>query len=220
MDRAFRITALLAVLVAVTLGVFYILWPQITLSRRKAYSAAAVTHVLEGGGPLSIESDFSEPPFIADDFSSLAQLPGAEGTDWDSKVLSPAAVLEAPAIELTLPVFFGAGSEALRFGAGLVKLPSAESSEPSYVLAGVCGAATGDRFAGISELAEGDELTLTLAGGEKTLCYTVREVQTIPAGSLTPELSSAHYESWLALAAPSSPVSTREYTLVWAKLDK
>ena len=218
MDRALKIMGALAAVLAATLGVFYIMWPQVTLSRRLAYSEAAARCAMSGSGPLRIEADFSEPPYVRDDFSALGALPGADAAGWDSEELSPAAVLDVPKLGLTAPVFFGAGKQALRFGAGLVKLPSAESSEPSYVLAGVCGAQSGDRLAGIEALAEGDGLTLTLAGGEKKLEYTVREVGVIPASALVPELTSAHYESWLALVSPVSPISDREYNIVWAKL--
>ena len=178
---------LLAALLAVA-GLCVLLWPVFTGHRLQADTDEAAQSFLEERKPnphpelLTALQEYNRQLY-AEKQSDLTSLEACEEPAVDLAAYGIAdevfAVLEIPAMDLTMPIYLGAGDEHLAAGAAVLGQTSVPigGDSTNAVIAGHRGWQGADYFRHIDLLQVGDEVTVTNLW--ERLTYTVNDIQII-----------------------------------------
>ena len=179
---------LFAALLAV-LGACLILWPVLHGNRLQSQAADAAQSFLaqQAEGPqypelLAALQEYNRQLF-AEKQSGLTSLDACQAPAADLTAYGIAdevfGVLEIPAMDLTMPIYLGAGDEHLAAGAAVLGQTSVPIGGDSInaVIAGHRGWQGADYFRHIDLLQVGDEVTVTNLW--EKLTYTVTEISII-----------------------------------------
>ena len=178
---------LLAALLAVA-GLCVLLWPVFTGHRLQADTDEAAQSFLEERKPnphpelLTALQEYNRQLY-AEKQSDLTSLEACEEPAVDLAAYGIAdevfAVLEIPAMDLTMPIYLGASDEHLAAGAAVLGNTSAPigGDNTNCVIAGHRGWKGADYFRHIDKLAVGDTVRFTNLW--ETLTYTVADIQII-----------------------------------------
>ena len=161
--------------------------------------------------PIWEETHAADGWLLTEDAQTVRHAAHAAETAGDGNVLLQVwGKLEIPSIDCCLPVYDGADTVALRFGAGLVRVPDTEISAIFAYHSGT----DGRLFSRLSALSAGDGVLLTPYGGART-AYRVAAVHLLRCESLEKELALPPADAVFVLIANHPDGSCAYRMAVW-----
>ncbi len=161
--------------------------------------------------PVWEETNALDGPLLTEDAKAVLDAAEAKETTGDGDALLRIwGKLEIPVIDCCLPVYDGADAVALRFGAGLARVPDTDIS----VIFAYHSGTDGRLFSQLSALSAGDGVLLTPYDGMRT-AYRVAAVHLLRSESLQKELAFPPEDAAFVLIANHPSGSCAYRMAVW-----